>query len=78
MEKIIDKDKALKKSKKNQILEDWIRAKILRNDVGKLVERAKKEHFQVEYEIQKTIQKDFGEIYMTLFQKTKITKPTFI
>ena len=43
MELIIDKDKALKKAKKkSNNLQDWETAKLLRNSVGSLIDRAKK------------------------------------
>ena len=41
MEKIIDKDKALKKAKNSNKKEDWDIAKYLRNSTGKFVEEAK-------------------------------------
>ena len=38
MERIIDKDKALKKAKSTKLPEDWSKAKELRNFVGCLVD----------------------------------------
>ena len=46
---IIDKDKALWVAKKSNIEEDWKYAKYMRNNVGKLIEEAKKNYLNDEF-----------------------------
>ena len=76
MEKIIDKDKALKKAKRTNILEDWDLAKRLRNDTGKLVEKARKQHFQEEYENSKGDPKRYWRNIYEIIPKNKNNKET--
>ena len=71
MERIIDKDKALKKAKRTNNLEDWKMAKKLRNDVGYLVDMAKKQHFQEEYENSKDDPKRFWRNIYDIIPKNK-------
>ena len=75
MEKIIDKDKALKKAKKSNILKDWENAKKMRNEVGNLIELAKKHHFQEEYENSKDDPKRFWRNIYDIIPKNKEKKP---
>ena len=74
MEKILDKDKALKKAKSTNFELDWERARYLRNNVGKLVEKAKREHFQEEYENSKDDPKRFWRNIYDIIPKNKNNK----
>ena len=74
MERIIDKDKALKKAKKTNNLIDWTNAKKLRNEVGKLVETARKQHFQEEYEHSKDDPKRFWRNIYDIIPNNKNNK----
>ena len=74
MERIIDKDKALKKAKRTNDSEDWTRAKYLRNEVGKLVETARKQHFFEEYENSKGDPKKFWRNIYEIIPKNKNNK----
>ena len=74
MERIIDKDKALKKAKKNNNQSDWEKAKKLRNEVGNLIELAKKHHFQEEYENSREDPKRFWRNIYDIIPKNKDRK----
>ena len=74
MEKIINKDKALKKAKKSNNQEDWDLAKRLRNETGKLVKNARKQHFQDEYENSKGDPKRFWRNIYDIIPKNKTNK----
>ena len=74
MEKIIDKDKALKKAKKSNNLIDWEYAKKVRKEVGKIIETARKLHFQEEYENSKDDPKKFWRNIYDIIPKNKNNK----
>ena len=65
---IIDKDKALRVAKKSNIEDDWKYAKYMRNNVGKLIEEAKKNYLNDEFLTTKKIQKNSGETLTQFFQ----------
>ena len=74
MERIIDKDKALKKAKKSSLQYDWEKAKTLRKEVGLLIDRARKEHFQDEYINSKDDPKRFWRNIYDIIPKNKENK----
>ena len=76
MEKIIDKDKALRKAKRTNNSYDWENARKLRNSTGKLIEKARKEHFQEEYENSKDDPKRFWRNIYDIIPKNKNNKST--
>ena len=74
MEKIIDKDKALKKAKKSNNALEMDLAKRLRNETGKLVENARKQHFQEEYENSKGDPKRYWRNIYDIIPKNRNNK----
>ena len=75
MERIIDKDKAIKKAKKSNDKNDWEYAKRLRREVGQLVELSRKSHFQEEFENSKDDPKRFWRNIYDIIPKNKDSKP---
>ena len=71
MERIIDKDKAMAKAKKTNNIDDWNIAKFLRNETGKIIERAKKQFFEDEFNASKGDPKRFWRNIYSIIPKNK-------
>ena len=72
MELIIDKDKALKKAKKTKLNEDFIQAKRLKNEIGKIIKNAKKSFLEDEFVRAKGDNKKFWKNIYSIIPKTKM------
>ena len=71
MEFIIDKDKALKTAKKSNIDDDWKYARMLRNNVGSLIDSAKKNFLNDEFISSKNDPKKFWRNINTVLPNSK-------
>ena len=71
MERIIDKDKGLAKAKKTGNEDDWNIAKFLKNETGKIIERAKMQFFDDEFIASKGDPKRFWRNIYSLIPKNK-------
>ena len=74
MERIIDKDKSLKKAKRTNSFEDWDEAKRQRNNVGMLVDRAKSNYLENEFLLTKKDPKKFWRNIYSVIPKKKQSK----
>ena len=71
MELIIDKDKAMALAKRTKSVDDFRIAKNMRNNVGKLIFQAKRNHFEEEYIASKNDPKKFWSNIFTILPKNK-------
>ena len=74
MELIIDKDKALHRAKKSNSSLDWDIAKRLRNEVGKIVESAKRNYLEEEFLSSKKDPKRFWRNIYSIIPNNKNSK----
>ena len=72
MELIIDKDLALKKAKKSNKLDDIIYARKIRNETGKIIEKAKKDYLEEEFINSKGDPKKFWKNIYSIIPKANI------